>query len=146
MTIRDATFADLPAIHQLVGELAEYENARPAFTASLEDYQQNFQKGVFQAHVAEAADGKIVGMTIFYITYSTWKGPMLYLEDFVVQQDQRGKGIGQQLFKAFLDEAHRRECRMVKWQVLDWNEPAVKFYELQGATIEKEWWNAKIIF
>ncbi|MEL6275632.1 MAG: GNAT family N-acetyltransferase, partial [Bacteroidota bacterium] len=82
----------------------------------------------------------------YYMTYSTRKGRMLYLEDFVVRHSERGKGIGQQLFQVFLDEAHRRECRMVKWQVLDWNTPAIKFYELQGATIESNWYNGKIIF
>ena len=146
MLIRPATIEDLPAIHALVGELAEFEKELPAFTASLADYQKDFAANIFQGHVAENATGEVVGMALYYITYSTWKGRMLYLEDFVVKQSERGKGIGQQLFQAFLDEAHRRACKMVKWQVLDWNTPAIKFYELQGATIESNWYNGKIIF
>ena len=85
-------------------------------------------------------------MTLYYMTYSTWKGKMLYLEDFVVKADQRNKGIGQLLFDAFIEVAKAKKCRMVKWQVLDWNEPAIRFYEKNNATIETEWWTAKIIF
>ncbi|MEM9837303.1 MAG: GNAT family N-acetyltransferase [Bacteroidota bacterium] len=146
LTIRPAIAADLPAIHGLVADLAEFEKEAAAFTTSLATYQEQFAAGTFQAHVAETSPGDIVGMTLYYLTFSTWKGRMLYLEDFVVKEDYRGQGIGQQLFAAFIEEAKRQQCTMVKWQVLDWNTPAVNFYELQGATIEKNWWNAKIIF
>lgn len=146
MTIRPATSSDLAAIHQLVAELAAYENAAEQFTTSLETYQEQFAAGTFQCHVAEAEDGTIAGMTLYYLTFSTWKGRMLYLEDFVVGQAFRSQGVGQLLFAEFLAEAKRRECTMVKWQVLDWNTPAVNFYELQGATIEKDWWNCKLFF
>lgn len=146
MKIRPATSADLPAIHGLVAELAEYENAADEFTTSLDTYREQFAAGTFQCHVAETENGEIAGMTLYYLTFSTWKGRMLYLEDFVVGKAYRSKGIGQLLFAEFLEEAKRRKCTMVKWQVLDWNEPAVKFYELQGAKIEKDWWTAKIIF
>ena len=71
---------------------------------------------------------------------------MLYLEDLVVTAPERRNGIGQLLFNAFVEEAHRLNCVMVKWQVLDWNTPALKFYENNAATIEKDWWNGKIIF
>jgi GNAT superfamily N-acetyltransferase len=80
------------------------------------------------------------------MTYSTWKGRMLYLEDFVVKERSRRQGIGQLLFDAFLAEAKARGCRLAKWQVLDWNTPAVNFYEKQSAIIEQEWWNGKILF
>lgn len=146
MTIRPATANDLPAIHGLVAELAEFENAAAEFTTSLETYREQFAAGTFQCHVAVTETGEIAGMTLYYLTFSTWKGRMLYLEDFVVNQTHRGKGIGQLLFAEFLAEAKRLKCTMVKWQVLDWNTPAVNFYELQDATIEKDWWNGKIIF
>jgi len=146
VSIRPANYEDLPAIHRLVAALAEYEKALPSFTASIEAYREAFTEDVFRAHVAETAGGTIVGMIIHYLTYSTWRGRMLYLEDFVVQEEYRGRGVGQLLFAEFLAEACRRKCTMVKWQVLDWNEPAIRFYEQQGATIEKEWWSAKIIF
>lgn len=145
LLIRPGTFADLADIHNLVGDLARYEKAEHAFTASLDDYQRDFQDGIFQTIVAEL-DNKVVGMALYFITYSTWKGKMLWLEDFVVKESWRGKGIGSRIFQAYLEEAKKRDCRMVKWQVLDWNEPAIHFYEKVGATIEKDWWNGKIIF
>jgi len=143
--IRDALASDLPAIHGLVRELAIYEKAESAFTATLAQYEKDFAKGVFQAKVAEA-EGEVVGMVLFFMHYSTWKGKMLYLEDFVVKEVYRGKGIGALLFNAFLEEAKSRDCALVKWQVLDWNRPALDFYEKFGAVIEKEWWTGKIFF
>lgn len=141
--IRIAQKEDIPAIHQLVRELAIYEKEEAAFTATLEDYYQDFADHVFEAQVA-IADNQVVGMILYYMTYSTWKGKMLYLEDFVVQEAFRGKGIGQKLFDAYLDTARAKGCRLTKWQVLDWNQPAIDFYEKNKAIIEKEWWNAKI--
>ncbi len=145
ISIRKATTKDLPAIHQLVRELAIYEEAETEFIATLKDYEKDFDDAVFSSFVAEN-EGKIIGMTIYYMTYSTWKGKMLYLEDFVVNEAFRKKGIGQMLFDAFLKEAQHLGARLVKWQVLDWNKPAIRFYEKNGATIEKEWWNGKIYF
>ncbi|MEM6380031.1 MAG: GNAT family N-acetyltransferase [Bacteroidota bacterium] len=145
ITIRPAVKTDIPDIHGLVRDLAIYEKAEPEFIASLDDYYDDFESGIFEALVAEA-EGKVVGMTLYYMTYSTWKGKMLYLEDFVVKTDYRQQGIGQLLFDAYIEVAKAKKCRMVKWQVLDWNEPAIKFYEKNNATIESEWWTAKIIF
>lgn len=143
INIRPGTAKDLPAIHNLVLELAEYEKAAHEFTASLEDYQRDFGEGVFEVLVAEQEE-RIVGMALYYMTYSTWKGRMLYLEDFVVQAAYRRKGIGEALFDAFLETAKSKDCRLVKWQVLDWNKPAINFYRKKAATIEQEWWNGKI--
>ncbi|PHI21091.1 GNAT family N-acetyltransferase [Lewinellaceae bacterium SD302] len=144
INIRSAVATDLPAIHGLVGELADYEKALPSFTATIQQYREEFAAGTFSAHVAETSEGEIIGMTLYYDTFSTWKGKMLYLEDFVVRRSYRGKGIGKALFDEFKAEAERRGCALIKWQVLDWNTPAVEFYERQGATIEKEWWNGKM--
>lgn len=143
ITIRKATKADLQAIHDLVRELAIYEKAEHEFVATLADYEADFEAGVYDAHVA-AVDGKVVGMALYYMTYSTWKGRMFYLEDFVVLEAYRRLGLGQMLFDAFLQEAKDQKCRLVKWQVLDWNEPALRFYRKNNAVIEKEWWNGKI--
>lgn len=144
-TIRNANSNDLEAIYNLVIELAIYENEPNAVSATLEDYKENFNAQVFQSIVAEF-NGKVIGACIYYITWSTWKGRMVYLEDFIVTETYRKKGIGQFLFDQFLVEAKKMNARMVKWQVLDWNEPAIRFYEKNKATIEKEWWNGKIIF
>lgn len=141
--IRKATTADLPAIHDLVRELAIYERAEDAFTATLADYAADFEAGIYEALVAEV-QGEIRGMALYYMAYSTWKGRMLYLEDFVVRQTQRRSGLGQLLFEAFVAEAKKKGCRLIKWQVLDWNEPALAFYQKNDAIIEKEWWNGKI--
>jgi len=145
ITLRKATKDDIPAIHELVRELAIYEKAEHEFTASLDDYYQDFAADIFDAHVAEAK-GEVVGMALYYMTYSTWKGRMFYLEDFVVKKAYRRYGIGQQLFDAFVAEAKRQKCRMAKWQVLDWNEPAVNFYKKNNAVIEDNWWNGKLFF
>ncbi|MCY7330393.1 MAG: GNAT family N-acetyltransferase [Saprospiraceae bacterium] len=142
VTIRPATKSDLPAIHALMYELAVYENASEAVEATVEEYRADFQAGIFESLVAEI-DGKVVGMTLFFMTYSSWKGKMLYLDDFVVTEAHRRSGAGQLLFDAFLEEGRRRGCRLVKWQVLDWNEPALRFYAKNEAIIERDWWNGK---
>lgn len=142
LTIRPATEADIPAVHALMYELAVYENAPEAVAATVEEYLADFKAGLFESHVAET-DGQIVGMTLFFMMYSSWKGKMLYLDDFVVTEAHRRSGAGQMLFDAFLEEGRRRGCRLVKWQVLDWNEPALRFYAKNDAIIEREWWNGK---
>lgn len=141
--IRPANAADLPAIHDLVRELAIYEKEEAEFTASLEDYQRDFAEEVFECLVAEE-EQEIIGMCLYFLTYSTWKGRMLWLEDFVVRQAHRRKGIGQLLFDALQERALEMECRLMKWQVLDWNEPAIRFYEKNQSTIERNWWNGKL--
>ncbi len=145
ISIRPAKSPDIPAILGLVQELAEFENEPDAVLASLEDYKRHFQEGLFQSLVAEK-EGEIVGMAIFYDTFSTWKGKMLYLEDFVVSEAYRKQGIGQMIFDAVLKEARSRGAKLVKWQVLDWNTGAIQFYKKNKATIEQEWWNGKIVF
>jgi GNAT superfamily N-acetyltransferase len=143
--IRFAESADLEAIRALVVELAIFEKEPDAVLATLNDYQEAFNSGLITVFVAETAD-EIVGMTLFYDTFSTWKGKMLYMEDFVVKEAYRSKGVGKLLFDKTLAYAQESGCQLMKWQVLDWNEGAVKFYEREGATIEREWWNGKIVF
>ena len=145
MNIRRALPEDIPDIHDLVMELAIYEKGEREFTASLEEYRRDFEDGIFTAFLAEVG-GETVGMVLFYMTFSTWKGRMLYLEDFVVRTTHRRAGIGQMLFDAFLAEARRLKCKVTKWQVLDWNQPAIDFYVKNNAVIEKEWYNCKIYF
>ena len=145
INLRIATKEDIPAIHQLVRELAIYEKEEHEFIASVEAYYKDFAANWFEVIVAEV-DHTIVGMALYYNTYSTWKGRMLYLEDFVVSQAYRRHGIGQRLFDAVLSKAKEKGCKLIKWQVLDWNSPAVKFYEKNKAIIEKGWWNGKIFF
>ncbi len=144
VNIRPARREDLPAMLALVVELAIFEKEPNAVTATLADYESAFEKGIFAGHVAQNEEGETVGMTIFYDAWSTWRGRMLYLEDFVVTEKCRADGIGRLLFEAFLQEARDRGCVLTKWQVLDWNAPAIRFYEKIGATIERDWWNGKL--
>lgn len=145
ITIRPATAADIPAIHALMFELAVYEKEPEAVLTTVEEYLRDFRDGLFESHVAEM-DGAVVGMTLFYMAYSSWKGKMLYLDDFLVTESHRRYGIGQLLFDAFIAEGRNRGCRLVKWQVLDWNEPALNFYRKNDAIIETGWWNVKMFF
>jgi ribosomal protein S18 acetylase RimI-like enzyme len=142
--IRKANFSDLEAIRNLVVELAIYEKEPDAVTATLEDYQNNFKNNWFECHVAEK-EGKVIGMILYYNTYSTWKGRMLYLEDFVVAEAYRRQGVGELLFEKLFEIAKEKEAKLIKWQVLDWNEPAIQFYKkYEGMIMEDNWNNCKI--
>lgn len=143
-TLRKATTEDLQATLDLVKELALYEKAPQEVTVTLADYKTDFKNKVFDIILAEQGD-QIVGIAFYYMAYSTWKGKMLYLEDFVVKEELRGQGIGKLLFKAFLEEAQNLNASLAKWQVLDWNKPAINFYKKYNSTIEKEWYNGKIL-
>jgi ribosomal protein S18 acetylase RimI-like enzyme len=144
--IRPATEADIPFIHSLVYELAVYEKEPEAVFTTPQEYLEDFRNGLFECRVAEV-DGNVVGMTLFFMAYSSWKGKMLYLDDFVVNEAYRGLGVGQMLYDNFIAEGKNRGCRLVKWQVLDWNEPAIRFYKRNNAIIETGWWNVtKFLF
>ncbi len=143
INIRKATKQDQASVLGMVRELAEYEHAKDQVSATVQNYEENFEAGVFNCFVAEL-DGEIVGIALYYLSWSTWRGRMLHLEDLVVKEQHRKKGIGQKLFDAYINEAKALNCFLVRWEVLDWNEPALKFYEKNEAIIEKNWWNGKI--
>ncbi len=143
--IHTARAKDIEGIYSLVEELAVYEKARHEMTLTLEDYKLHFKNKDFNSIVA-LLDNEVVGTCIYYDTFSTWKGRMLYLEDFVVKSSKRQLGIGQILFDHLIDIGRNERYALVKWQVLDWNDPAVRFYEKNKATIEREWWNCKVVF
>jgi len=143
--IRKVQKNEISAVYDLIVELAIYEKEPNAVTAKIEDYYTSYDNGLIDMYVV-VDSGNIVGMALYYMTFSTWKGKMLYLEDFYIKEEYRSKGTGQELFDAFIKEAKDQHCNMVKWQVLDWNVKAIKFYERNGAEIEKQWFNGKIIF
>ncbi len=145
MLYRKAVIEDIPAIHNLVKVLASFEKEGDAVKVDADYYAKCFSEGNFQALVAED-QGRVVGMALFYMTFSTWKGKMMYLEDFVVLPEFRNQGLGKELWDKWIEESKLQGAKMVKWQVLDWNTDATRFYKRQGATIEKQWWNGKIIF
>lgn len=143
LIIRRATREDLPAILELVRELAVFEKEPEAVTADLKIYQEVFDEKLITCDVA-VVDNEIVGMTIFCDAFSTWKGRMMYLEDFYVKPGYRNLKIGSKLFDALIEECKRRACVLLKWQVLDWNEDAIRFYKSKNAEIETTWYNGKL--
>ena len=140
--IREARLADCSRILELINELAVYECAPEEVTVTLAEFEDaGFgQKPVWKAFVAEL-DETIVGFALYYVRYSTWKGCRLYLEDFIVTDSHRGKGIGKQLFDTIVLEAHEKGFNGMTWQVLDWNEPALNFYKKYEAGVEAGWLN-----
>lgn len=143
--IRRAAKSDMPSVLGLVKELAEYERAADEVTVTAEDYiRDGFgERPLFGCFVAER-DGKIIGIALYYWRYSTWKGKRLYLEDIVVNEKERGKGIGKLLFDRIMQEALDQNCSGMLWQVLDWNEPAIRFYKKYNAAISDEWLNGSL--
>ncbi len=144
--IREARPEDIPHILALIRELALYEKAPQEVTNTEEAILRDGfgPEPAFHCKVAEA-DGQIVGMYIWYVRYSTWKGKGLYLEDIIVTEPMRGKGIGKKLFEACMQDAADMQANFMIWQVLDWNEPAIKFYQTYGASFDGEWINVKLM-
>lgn len=145
--VRTGKESDLEAVLELVKELAEYENALEEVSNTVDRMKvEGFgNQPVFGFFVAEK-EGEIVGTAIYYYRYSTWKGKRLYLEDIVVTESERGKGIGKELFDATVIKAKETGCTGMMWQVLDWNTPAIKFYEKYNASFDDEWINCSLSF
>lgn len=142
ISLRKAVKEDCVRLLELVNELAVYEKAPEEVTVTLEEFvDAGFgTHKVWEAFVAEV-DGFIAGFAIYYTRYSTWKGCRLYLEDFIVTESYRGKGIGKLLFERVIQEAKDKGYNGMNWQVLDWNEPALNFYNKYDAQIEAGWLN-----
>jgi GNAT superfamily N-acetyltransferase len=146
ITIRRAEKEDCPRLMELINELAVYEKAPHEVTATVEHLQEaGFgPKPVWWAFVAEV-DGKVEGFAMYYIRYSTWKGQRMYLEDLLITEKMRGQGLGKLLFDRLIVEAKEKGFNGIVWQVLDWNTPAINFYEkYYNAQIDKGWYNCSI--
>lgn len=140
-TIRAATPADVGAMHALMYELAEFEKLTHLFTGTPEGLDDALfgARPAAEALVAEDA-GRIVGYALFFHNYSTFLGKRgLYLEDLYVQPSQRGTGLGTAMLRTLAAIAVERQCARFEWTVLDWNEPAIRFYEKMGATVLPDW-------
>lgn len=138
--IRPATRADIPRVHELICELATYEKAREQVEttpATLE--RDGFGENPLYSLLVADDEGEVVGIALSYFRYSTWKGKRLYLEDLIVTESARGKGIGKDLLNATIELARQTNCSGLMWQVLDWNTPAIGFYEKFGVRMETEW-------
>ncbi|MGY3212178.1 N-acetyltransferase family protein [Mucilaginibacter sp. HD30] len=143
--LRVAVKEDCVRLLELVNELALYERAPQEVTVTLQEFEEaGFgERPVWRAFVAQV-DGLIVGFALYYIRFSTWKGCRMYLEDFLVTETMRGKGIGKMLFERVLSEAKEKGYSGVVWQVLDWNEPAINFYNKYAASYDAGWLNASV--
>lgn len=140
MNVRRGVKEDMPAVLELIKELAVFENEPDAVVVTATDLVRDGfgANPLFNTFVAEA-DGKIIGMALFYYRYSTWKGRTIHLEDLIVTESMRGTGAGSLLYKEVFKFAKAEGVRRVEWAVLDWNTPAINFYEKTGATVFTDW-------
>lgn len=144
--IRVAKRGDEQAIFELIIELALYEKAPEQVTNTAEQLAIDlFEDKICDAIVA-TLEGEIIGFALYYVSYSTWKGRCLYLEDFYVKESKRKLGIGQMLFEEVVSIAKTRKVKRMDWQVLEWNEPALKFYSKNDAILDEEWINGRLFF
>jgi GNAT superfamily N-acetyltransferase len=145
MNVRPGTIKDLPRALELVKELAAYENAPHEVinTVALMEQDGFGTNPIYWFFVAENENG-IVGISLYYWRYSTWKGKRLYLEDIIVTEKERGSGIGKLLFDRTMQKALEENCSGMMWQVLEWNEPAINFYKKYGAKLDDEWTNCSL--
>ncbi|MBN8836424.1 MAG: GNAT family N-acetyltransferase [Sphingobacteriia bacterium] len=147
INIRRAERKDCKRLLELINELAVYEKAPEEVTVTLEHFEESGfgSSPVWWAFVAEE-NNIVQGFALYYIRYSTWKGQCLYLEDFLVTENARGKGIGKMLFDKVVDECKEKGFKRMVWQVLEWNEPAINFYKKYNATLDPEWMNGTLDF
>ena len=162
INIRRAVKADCPRLMELIYELAVFEKEPDAVTVSMEHFVESGfgPNPVWWAFVAEETpssnestppptgggwgEAEVHGFALYYIRYSTWKGQRLYLEDLLVSEAMRGKGVGKLLFERVLQETKDKNYSGMVWQVLDWNTPAIEFYKKYQANIDSGWMNCTI--
>jgi GNAT superfamily N-acetyltransferase len=143
--VRFAKEEDIPFVHALIKELETYEKAPQEVTNTVEDMLRDGfgAQPIFRCQVAET-DGKVTGMAIYFVKYSTWKGKGVYLDDIVVTETMRRMGIGKLLFDSVVKDANSIGAKQLHWQVLDWNSPAIEFYKKYNADLDGEWINCKL--
>jgi GNAT superfamily N-acetyltransferase len=145
INIRSGLKTDLPRVLELVKELALYERAPHEVTNTVEQMEiDGFGPNPIYGFFVAENETEIVGLSLFYWRYSTWKGKRLYLEDIIVTEKERGKQIGKRLFERTMKHALDQKCSGMMWQVLDWNEPAINFYRKYGSAIQPEWVNCTL--
>lgn len=145
ITLRKGLKTDLPAVLALIKELAEFEKAPQDVAITLQELERDGfgEQPVFSFFVAEHQN-TIIGMALYYIKYSTWKGKCIFLEDLIVTEKYRRYKVGSKLFEAVLQLARQMGARRFEWQVLDWNTPAIEFYKKYNAQFLNEWLNCRL--
>lgn len=130
----------MPAVLRLITELAIFEKEPDAVVITVDDLVRDGfgPEPLFQCLVAEV-NGEIQGMALFYYRYSTWKGQTIHLEDLIVTESARGTGIGMALYKEVIRQGKHDNVRRIEWNVLDWNTPAIDFYQKSGAKVLPDW-------
>lgn len=147
IAIRKGLPTDLPRVLELIKELANYEKAPLEVENTVEEMiQDGFSENPIYFLLVAEENSTIVGIAIYYIKYSTWKGKCVFLEDIIVTESQRGKGTGAKLFEEVIQIAKEMKVRRMEWQVLEWNEPALNFYRKYKANLDLEWINGKLTF
>lgn len=143
--IRKGVKKDLPSVLALIKELADYEKSLKEVTITLEDLEKDgFGDRPFFWFLVAEYNNKIVGLSFYFIRYSTWKGKFLFLEDFVIKKEYRRLGIGSKLFKETIKICEEENLNGMIWQVLDWNNPAIEFYKKYDAKISADWLNGRL--
>ena len=140
MNIRKGTIKDMSAILELIKELATFEKEPNAVVVNVTDLERDGfgESPLFYTFIAEQ-NNEIVGMALYYYRYSTWKGRTIHLEDLIVKEKMRGSGLGFELYSAVIAQGKNDGVRRIEWNVLDWNTPAIEFYEKSGAKVLKDW-------
>jgi GNAT superfamily N-acetyltransferase len=145
MEIRIGLKSDLPQVLELVKELAEFEKSPNDVEVTIAQMEEwGFGKDKQFDFFVALKNNKIIGMALYYYKYSTWKGKCLFLEDIIVTQSERQNGYGKLLFKSVAEVAKKEKVKRMEWQVLDWNEPAIKFYKKYNTVFDDEWVNCKL--
>ncbi len=145
INIRKGIKEDLPEVLLLIKQLAEYENALQEVKITLEDLKvDGFGERPWYWFLVAEINNKIIGLSFYWIRYSTWKGKFLFLEDFIIKEEFRGLGVGSKLFEATVNICYSQNLNGMNWQILDWNTPAISFYKKYNADISKKWLNGKL--
>jgi len=143
--IREGIKRDLPDILILIKELANYEEALDKLTITLSELEKDgFGKHPWYWFLVAEQNNKIIGLSFYWIRYSTWKGKFLFLEDFIIKEEYRNKGVGSALFEQTINKCKELNLNGMTWQVLDWNTPAINFYKKYNADISNNWLNGKL--
>ena len=140
MNIRKGNPEDMEAVLGLIQELADFEKEPDAVLITVDDLVRDGfgTTPLFHVFVAEV-ESEIVGIALYYYRYSTWKGKIIHLEDLVVKEKMRGTGLGYALYSEIIKQGKRDNVRRIDWHVLDWNTPAIDFYEKSGAKVYDDW-------